>query len=143
MTQWLFSTTKKSGWAPFLVFCVYAVAAKGFNAYLVYPWLDIPTHFLGGVAITYFFLTAIEHSENLVGATPPIIQRLLAIGLTAIAAVVWEFLEFLSDYFLATHHNLGVTDTISDLFFGLLGATVLVVFSVLKVRFAASLLSKT
>ena len=143
MTKWLSSTTKKSGWAPFSVFCVYAVAAKGFSAYLIYPWLDIPTHFLGGVAITYFFLTAIEHSENLVGATPPIIQRLLAIGLTAISAVVWEFLEFLSDYFLGTHHNLGVTDTISDLFFGLLGATVIVVFSAFKVRLGSTVAAKT
>lgn len=143
MTTWLSTTTKKSGWAPFSVFCVSTVAAKGFSAYLIYPWLDIPTHFLGGVAITYFFLTAIEHSENIVGATPPIIQRLLAIGLTAIAAVVWEFLEFLSDYFLDTHHNLGVTDTISDLFFGLFGATIMVIFSAVKVRLDTSSAAKT
>ena len=28
----------------------WAVAARGFDAYVAYPWLDVPTHFAGGIA---------------------------------------------------------------------------------------------
>jgi len=53
----------------------------------------------------------------------------LALGLTAITAVVWEFLEFASDFALGTKMNLGVSDTLSDLFFGSLGGTVMVLMA--------------
>jgi hypothetical protein len=46
--------------------------------------------------------------------------------LTAVAAVASEFLEFASDFSLGTKMNLGVSDTLLDLFFGLLGAVVTV-----------------
>jgi len=49
-----------------------------------------------------------------------------SLGLTAVTAVVWEFLEFLSDIIFGTHMNLGVSDILSDLLFGLLGALVVV-----------------
>jgi hypothetical protein len=134
MKKWIKSTLSEAGWAPFAVFCVYAVAAKGFGAYLIFPWLDMPTHYLGGITITYFFLTAVRNSERLIGSTPRIIQFLLAVGLTAITAVVWEFLEYLSDYFLGTHINLGVKDTLCDLFLGLLGSISTIAYAAYKVR---------
>ncbi len=125
MKTWLKDTFRQAAWAPLLVFVFYAVAAKGFNAYILYPWLDMPTHFCGGIAITYFFSVAIAHAQLRIGAIPKLIQLLLSIGLTAITAVVWEFLEFSSDIVLGTKMNLGVSDTLSDLFFGLLGAIVM------------------
>ena len=124
MKIWLHSTFKQAAWAPLLVFVFYAVAAKGFNAYLAYPWLDMPTHFCGGLAITYFFSVGVARLQSIVGVIPMVIQRLLCVGLTAITAVVWEFLEFASDCVLGTKMNLGVSDTLSDLFFGLLGAVI-------------------
>ena len=126
MKIWLKNTFQQAAWAPLLVFILYAVAAKGFNAYILYPWFDIPTHFCGGVAITYFFLAAIHHAQAKIGHIPKLIQLLLSLGLTAITAVVWEFLEFSSDIALGTKMNLGVSDTLSDLFFGLLGGLVMV-----------------
>jgi uncharacterized membrane protein YjjP (DUF1212 family) len=127
MNIWLKNTFQQAAWAPLTVFVFYAVAAKIFNAYILYPWLDIPTHFFGGVAITYFFLVAITHGQTLVGVIPQLIQLVLSVGLTAFTAVVWEFLEFSSDFALGTQMNLGVADTLSDLFFGLLGGAVMVV----------------
>ena len=127
MKIWLKNTFQQAAWAPLLVFVLYAVAAKGFNAYIIYPWFDIPTHFCGGVAITYFFLAAIHHAQAKIGHVPKLIQLLLSLGLTAITAVVWEFLEFSSDIALGTKMNLGVSDTLSDLFFGLFGGLVMVV----------------
>ena len=51
---------------------------------------------------------------------------LLSPGLTAITAIVQEFLEFSSDIVRGIKMNLGVSDTLSDLFFGLLGGVVMV-----------------
>jgi hypothetical protein len=129
MKVWLRSTFQQAAWAPLVVFIFYAVAAKGFNAYIFYPWLDMPTHFCGGLAITYFFSVAIAHSQVRLGSIPHFIQLLLSVGLTAITAVVWEFLEFSSDIALGSKMNLGVSDTLSDLFFGLLGGTVMLAFA--------------
>lgn len=135
MKVWLHSTFQQAAWAPLVVFVFYAVAAKGFNAYILYPWLDMPTHFCGGVAITYFYSVAIAHSQLRIGAIPKLIQLMLSLGLTAITAVAWEFLEFSSDIILGTKMNLGVSDTLSDLFFGLLGGIVMVTLAARSKRF--------
>ena len=92
----------------------------------------MPTHFLGGIAITYFFRVATVRAQELVGSIPRSIQLVLSLGLTAVTAVVWELLEFLSDIAFGTHMNLGVSDTLSDLLFGLLGALVVVVAAALR-----------
>jgi hypothetical protein len=134
MRVWLKSTFQQAAWAPIGVFVFYAVAAKGFNAYILYPWLDMPTHFCGGLAITYFYSAAIAHSQVRLGPIPDLIRLLLSLGLTAITAVVWEFLEFSSDVALNTKMNLGVADTLSDLFFGLLGGAVMVAATIRSQR---------
>ena len=135
MILWLKATFRQAAWAPLTVFVFYAIAAKGFGAYLIYPWLDIPTHFFGGMAMTCFYLVAIAHAQVMVGRLQRLIQCLLALGLTAITAVIWEFLEFLSDALLGTLMNLGVVDTLGDLFFGLLGGVVMIVFAACAPKF--------
>jgi hypothetical protein len=129
---WLKASFAQAAWAPILVFVCYGVAAKVFGAYLAFPHLDIFTHFLGGAAMTYFFIAAIHHGQRLVGSIPRIVQAALALGLTAVTAIVWEFLEYASDYFLHTEMNLGVSDTLSDLFFGLGGALVVSALAYLR-----------
>jgi uncharacterized membrane protein YjjP (DUF1212 family) len=119
--QVLARALQRSGWGLAAVLLFWAIAAKGFNAYILYPWLDMPTHFAGGLAIAYFFQCLIEASGPVLGATPFLIRLVAAVALTAFAAVIWESLEFLSDTFRGSHLNLGVTDTLSDLFFGVLG----------------------
>ena len=125
MKNCLIKSLKEAAWAPLIVVAFYAVAAKIFNAYIRWPGLDMPTHFCGGLAITYFFTVAIKHSQAAIGPIQKGVRLLLAIGLTTTAAVFWEFLEFLSDAWLGTKMNLGVTDTLSDLFFGILGAMIM------------------
>jgi hypothetical protein len=115
-----------------VVFCVHIVVAKGFNAYISYPWLDIPAHIFGGVAMAYFILVCVAYSQDFLGSIPKAIQLVAAFGLTAVVAIVWEFAEFLSDLAFGTRLNLGVSDTLSDLFFGLLGASVVVLFGSLR-----------
>lgn len=124
---WIVSTLREAAWAPLSVFGLYWVGLT-FDIYKSFPPLDIPTHFLGGVAITYFFRAAIRHSQALVGEIPLPIQILFAITCTGTTTVLWEFYENFADSFLSTSMVRGVQDTIVDLFVGLLGALVLSLF---------------
>jgi hypothetical protein len=45
MRNWLKDTLQQAAWALLTVFVLFVLAAKGFNAYNLYPWLDMPTHF--------------------------------------------------------------------------------------------------
>jgi len=45
----------RGAWAPVLVFGLHVFISPALNAYLLFPPLDIPMHFFGGVAIAYFF----------------------------------------------------------------------------------------
>ena len=93
----LVQALRRTGWALLAVLTFWAVAAKAFHAYLIYPWLDMPTHFAGGMAIAYVVTAVIEQSGQHIGVTPRLVKYFTALGLTAVAAIGWEFLEFLSD----------------------------------------------
>jgi len=125
--NWILTTLRDTAWAPLSVFVFYSVL-KAFDMYLLYPPLDIPTHFLGGVAIAYFFRSAIANSQKLVGLIPQPIQVLLVITCTGTTTILWEFLEFSSDYFFQTSMMLGLEDTLKDMFLGLFGAVILLLW---------------
>ncbi len=127
LITWIFATLRESAWAPLSVIFFYLVglALQWFD---LFPWLDIPTHFTGGVAITYFYRSAIRNSQGIVGSIPTSIQILLAITCTGTTIILWEFYENLFDFFFGTHMVRGLEDTILDMFVGLLGALVLSVF---------------
>jgi hypothetical protein len=48
----------------------------------------------------------------------------MILGLTSLAAVVWEFAEFVADQKFGAHTQPGLEDTLLDLFLGLLGGAV-------------------
>ncbi len=123
MVLWLSRTVRETWWAVLGVLTFWAVAAKVFHAYVLYPWLDRPTHFAGGCAVAFLCRRGVVNAAHAIGSTPLLVQSVLAIGVAAVAAIIWEFLEYLSDLYLKTRLVLGETDTLSDLFFGLLGAT--------------------
>ena len=125
--DWVSATLRESAWAPMGVVAVYLIGLA-FRLYLIFPPLDVPTHFLGGVAITYFYRSAIKHSQNFTGDIPFGVQALFAFACTGTTTVLWEFYENIVDYFLDTHMVLGLTDTLKDMFLGLLGALVLTIF---------------
>lgn len=124
---WVSSTLRESAWAPLGVVAVYLIGLA-FRLYLIFPPLDIPTHFLGGVAITYFYLSAVRNSQKFLGDIPLPVQVLLAVTSTGTTTVLWEFYENIVDYFLGTNMVLGLGDTLKDMFLGLLGAVVLALF---------------
>jgi hypothetical protein len=125
LLNWIILTMRESAWAPFGVFVLYLVA-NAFDAYLLYPPLDIPTHFLGGMAIAYLYWSAIKNSQKLVGRIPPPIMHLLTLTCTGTTTVLWEFFEYAFDFIFHTHMVLGLEDTLKDMFMGLSGGLILV-----------------
>lgn len=124
---WILATLRAAAWAPLAVFAFYVLGLYG-NWFKLLPALDIPTHFMGGVAITYFYRAAIRTSQPHLGPTPHLIQVLLALTATGTTTVLWEFYENFADHFLGTHMVRGLEDTIVDLLMGLSGAVVVALF---------------
>lgn len=127
LVKWILNTLREAAWAPLSVLGFYALGLT-FRLFKLFPPLDIPVHFMGGVVITYFYRVAIRNSEKLVGEVPFPIQVLFAITCTGTTTVLWEFYENLLDYFAGTQMVRGVQDTIVDLFVGLVGALMLSLF---------------
>lgn len=125
--QWFFTALRESAWAPLGVFGFYLVGLV-FDWYDRFPPLDIPTHFMGGVAITYFYRSAIKQSQKFLGDIPSLIQVLFAFSCTGTTIILWEFYENAFDYLFGTSMVRGLEDTIMDMFIGISGALVLTVF---------------
>lgn len=134
MRPWLVASLRQGFWAPGLVLVFWAVAAKAFAAYLRWPWLDMPTHFIGGVAAAYFVDVCALQATAFLGPLHRLFRVLLAVGLVGTFAVLWEFAEYGSDRFLGSHLNLGVEDTLHDLFFGLAGGLCGALLSAFRTR---------
>ncbi len=124
---WAGVTLRESAWAPLSVVALY-LTGLAFHLYDLFPLLDVPTHFLGGVAITYFYRSAIKNSQSFAGDVPFWAQVLLAFTCTGTTTVLWEFYENIIDYVFRTHMVLGLFDTLKDMFMGILGALVLTLF---------------
>jgi hypothetical protein len=126
ITRWIQVTLRESGWAPLSVISFYLVGLA-FHFYDRYPPLDIPSHFFGGIAVTYFYRSAIRNSQAFVGEIPFPIQVLFAFTATGTTIILWEFYENILDFLFHAHNVLGLFDTLKDMIGGLLGAAVLTV----------------
>lgn len=109
-----------AGWAPAAVFCYGMLVAGALGLYARYPWLDSAMHFLGGVALAYFF-------SRFSGA-------LVSIALVLATALLWELGETAWDAWQATQTSKGSADTALDLAFGLAGAALFLVGTALGAR---------
>ena len=123
IAAWIIDTLREAAWAPLGVLLFYLVA-RSLQLFALFPPLDIPTHFLGGVVMTYFYRVAIRRSQELVEEIPLLIQVIFAFTCTGTTTIFWEFYEYLFDFFFDTQMVRGVTDTTVDFFVGLLGALV-------------------
>ena len=127
LVNWIRVTLRSAAWAPLSIIGFYVIGLA-LHLFDLFPPLDIPSHLLGGVAITYFYRSAIKNSQSIVGDIPLPIQILLAFTCTGTTIIFWEFYENLLDLFFGTHVVRGLEDTIIDMFLGLTGALVLSVF---------------
>ncbi len=117
------ATIRRFGWLPLAVFLAHEVCAHVVDGYRLWPSVDIPLHFCGGLAIAYFVSgTLCVFAERGVVRTPDTVVHLLVIfGLTCAAAMFWEFAEWTADHTLGTNCQLSIDDTIGDMFVGVLG----------------------
>jgi len=127
LVHWILITLREAAWAPLGIVSFYVIGLA-LHLYDLFPPLDIPSHLLGGVAITYFYRSAIKNSQGIVGGIPLPIQILLAFTCTATTTILWEFYETLMVLFFGFHIARGLEDTIMDMFLGLMGALVLSLF---------------
>src|SRR5688500_274134 len=113
----------RAGWFPTLVFLLHVFISRVVNGYILYPPLDIPMHFLGGVAIAFFFSRCLAMVPERAISGPPrhLAQALLVFSLTGTATVFWEFAEFFSDRLFGTRAQLGLEDTLLDMALGVAG----------------------
>jgi len=126
---WGLEALRKGGWPAITVFGAHVIASRGLHAYVRYPFLDIPMHFLGGIAIAFFFQSAYRAASRhgIVGPFHRTTHDVLVFALTSTATVFWEFAEFLSDRFFGTHAQLGLEDTLGDMLLGIFGGITLLV----------------
>lgn len=124
LIDWVLATLREAAWAPLSVVGFYSLGLA-LHLFKMFPFIDMPTHFMGGVTITYFYRVAIRNSQKFLGDIPAPIQILLAFTATGTTTVLWEFYENLMDHFFGFQMVRGLEDTIVDLAMGLSGALVL------------------
>lgn len=127
LIDWVLTTLREAAWAPLSVVVFYSLGLA-LHLFKMFPFIDMPTHFMGGVTITYFYRVAIRNSQKFLGDIPAPIQILLAFTATGTTTVLWEFYENLMDHFFGFQMVRGLEDTIVDLAMGLSGALVLSLF---------------
>lgn len=106
-----------AGWAPFGVITLHTSLAE----FGLTHRFDHLLHFLGGMAIAYFFFRVFV----LLSVLPTTDRWLIYAGTftsSCTAALFWEFVEFASDVFLHSHVQQSLSETMLDLVFGVLGA---------------------
>lgn len=132
----LVKTFKVGGWAPLSVFITHEVIANVFNAYAWWPDIDVPMHFLGGLAIAFFFSGCFRTlpRQDVPAGRLAVLELLLIGSLTATAAVFWEFTEFTMDQLLGTNVQVSLTNTMKDLAMGISGAILFVLIRAVKLH---------
>lgn len=131
--SWIGRTLRTAAWAPIVVVVAYAMALVMLGP-APPPWLDSIAHFAGGVAMTYFGLAAMTHLQSRIGKTPVAARLIAAVGFAAIAAIVWELVEFLVDFTARTRLAPSIDDTLLDLALGLAGAVTFALAAVVNRR---------
>lgn len=108
--------------------------------YHTHPWIDIPQHFFGGVfaALIFYWITyRFPRFFKLIPSFP--VPLILVLSWTAFLGVLFEFTEFIYDLVVFDSLSLGnfptqlgVRDTMGDLFFDLIGGLFLAIFMRLR-----------
>jgi len=111
---------------PLTVLFAHLIGSKVLNLYMLFPNLDILSHFAGGFSIAYTstqILTYLE-KEKIMAPPHPVLLPVLIFSLTATATVFWEFAEFIGDQLLKANIQISLANTMQDQFMGILGGTV-------------------
>ena len=113
---------------PIIVLLTHLVAWKVLNLYRIFPNLDIPFHYVGGLSVAYTSASILSYweKEKIINTLNKPVLLILIFSLTATATVFWEFAEFLLDRLLDTNIQISLANTMQDQFMGILGGMTLV-----------------
>lgn len=136
LRTWMLISLRSAAWAPLTVLILHVIATRGFNAYHRFPWLDLPFHFFGGVAIAYFLWRSItiEVARPVLGQLSCSGQILFTLAALGTVTVLWEFAEWTTDHFGWTGAQRGLDDTMGDMVIGVFGGVVALLFMVARSR---------
>ncbi len=117
------ATVRRVGWLPIAVFLAHEVCAHVVDGYRLWPSVDIPLHFFGGLAIAFFVSGAIRtfSYHGVIKQPDTLVHLALVLSAACTAAVFWEFAEWTADNTLGTTCQVGLDDTILDLLMGVVG----------------------
>ena len=137
-TAWLICSIKKGAWAPIVAFSL-NILCYLLNLYAIYPCIDIPGHFIGGMGISYFYIQSISCAlkYKLIGRPSFFIILLLLFLLTCTTTVFWELLEWGFDIIFYTHLQINLNETMVDMLVGTIGGivTIGIMMKVLKEKY--------
>tara|TARA_Y100000310_G_scaffold65417_1_gene60919 strand:- start:17376 stop:17786 length:411 start_codon:yes stop_codon:yes gene_type:complete len=92
-------------------------------------WLDDLMHFLGGIILgyTYFFIVKYFISKRYLKLNI-FFMILFVTSLVAFTTVLWEFYQFFLGLFTNIPVQLTIEDTLLDMFLGIFGGLLIVIF---------------
>jgi hypothetical protein len=128
-------TIRRVGWLPFAVLLAHEICAHVVDGYRLWPSVDIPFHFFGGLAVAFFVSGAIRifSEHHLIREPDPLIHIAVAFALACTAAVFWEFAEWIADHTIGSTCQVGLDDTILDLLMGAVGGAVCTLPMVIRI----------
>jgi hypothetical protein len=98
------------------------LAAIKYSLYWIFPWFDIPMHFLGGVIVAFFIYLMLQWKlPNIVRSGNSHFLRYLLFG-ALFVGLLWEALELKTGLTFVSQSDY-IVDTISDLIIDLMGAS--------------------
>jgi hypothetical protein len=132
----VFTVLAVGGWAPLFVFTVHVLVSRVFNGYRLWPSIDIPMHFAGGMAIAFFISRSFRHlpREPVTRSRVVVLELLLIGSMTATAAVLWEFAEFAIDQIFASNVQVSLANTMRDLAMGVSGGALCILVRSRRLR---------
>ncbi len=96
--------------------------------YGLFPWIDIPMHFVGGMTMTTTLIMlykALQHI-NVIPQMHVAITKLFLFTAISTITIFWEFAEFSTDVFFGTHAQVNIPDTMKDMFLGMMGGLLII-----------------
>ncbi|OGL74497.1 hypothetical protein A3D73_03750 [Candidatus Uhrbacteria bacterium RIFCSPHIGHO2_02_FULL_60_44] len=94
--------------------------------------VDFLMHFLGGVAIAWGMVIIVKDKKPSLSTW---LRNYLAFSTTAVIGILWEFHEWVEDYYFLTSRQPDLTDTMNDLLMDLLGAVFIILVLDLSRRY--------
>ena len=110
---------RRAAWAPAAVFFAHTFISLVFGHK---PGLDPAMHFLGGMAMAYFFHQLLNLNSYHFGESRRIPRLLLAFCFATTIAVFWEFMEFGGGEATGVYSQHSIRETMYDQLLGCGGA---------------------